>query len=412
MQNRASKPIFNMLYLFIQFLSLFLILFSQLGAFPGPDLDLLGPNAIKHEFNGIPEELFTSTHRLQQFFYREKYFVEQLRKILHRKVIKYQATNNISIYVKGFEDIVRSKQNDHAFMHNPLNAYNLVRHAAIGWGVIMKIFQKEVEMHLLLKSEVPHTIASLLERRREQIPGRADFKGICSGLVRLFDVYHYDLDSFIENSTLRINDQTWTANVKLTNWDLVQIAGCGIDHQIYGGGIDIMLSTFEKIVKRLLNKIFNTPSTPPFVSWNWSIKSLEDMLQLAMGKHDYWMDVSGTRSRSQSTNNILYYNIPPPERMFQYDGPEVKSIHIEDKASIINDWRIRGTEQEAKQYLQLCRGHDLRPMNVTKNLYCKYESRNIPYYVYGPRKLEVVSLLPYIVIIYEFITHHEAEGGY
>ena len=55
------------------------------------------------------------------------------------------------------------------------------------------------------------------------------------------------------------------------------------------------------------------------------------------------------------------------------------------------------------------RGIELRPANVTKTLYCKYETMGMPYYTYGPRKVEVVSLRPYIAVIHEFITDSETD---
>ena len=86
----------------------------------------VGQNIIDHDFNGIPTELYTSTHKLQDFFIRENYFIDQLRKIVNKKIMKYQTTENITKYITSFDDIVGSKQNDRTFMVNPLNAYHLV----------------------------------------------------------------------------------------------------------------------------------------------------------------------------------------------------------------------------------------------------------------------------------------------
>ena len=56
-----------------------------------------------------------------------------------------------------------------------------------------------------------------------------------------------------------------------------------------------------------------------------------------------------------------------------------------------------------EQALRLCNGEDLRPLSVRKSLQCKYVHRNVPYYRYGPRKVEVVSLTPYIAVMHDFI---------
>ena len=61
---------------------------------------------------------------------------------------------------------------------------------------------------------------------------------------------------------------------------------------------------------------------------------------------------------------------------------------------------VIGTGIETDMYMKLCRNIDLRPPKDTKELYCKYESKNKPYYMYGPRKVEIVSLSPYIAGTY------------
>ena len=71
------------------------------------------------------------------------------------------------------------------------------------------------------------------------------------------------------------------------------------------------------------------------------------------------------------------------------------------------DEKVMGTGIEKDMYIQLCRSIDLRPPKTTKDLQCKYESRGKPYYTYGPRKVEVVNLDPYIAVVHDFITNGE-----
>ena len=74
------------------------------------------------------------------------------------------------------------------------------------------------------------------------------------------------------------------------------------------------------------------------------------------------------------------------------------------------DEKIIESGVEKDMYIQLCRGIDLRPPKVTKDLFCKYESRKIPYYTYGPRKIEVVSFSPYIAVMHDFIMPSEMKS--
>jgi hypothetical protein len=77
---------------------------------------------------------------------------------------------------------------------------------------------------------------------------------------------------------------------------------------------------------------------------------------------------------------------------------------------VLNNARIIETRQETDQYMELCRSNDLRPESVTSKLYCKYESKGKPYYIYGPQKVEVVSLEPHIVVLHNFIMDGESKA--
>lgn len=50
-----------------------------------------------------------------------------------------------------------------------------------------------------------------------------------------------------------------------------------------------------------------------------------------------------------------------------------------------------------------------QPVNTTSQLYCRYVSNGSPVYLIGPLRLEVVSLVPYVVTIEGVVTAREAE---
>ena len=96
-----------------------------------------------------------------------------------------------------------------------------------------------------------------------------------------------------------------------------------------------------------------------------------------------------------SVNHVPYDKRLAKKKKFQ----QLKSQPIK-----LNDESIIHTGIEKEQYIQLCRGIDLRPPSVTKDLICKYEVGHSAYYKYGPRKVEIVSYSPYIAVMHDFIT--------
>jgi hypothetical protein len=59
--------------------------------------------------------------------------------------------------------------------------------------------------------------------------------------------------------------------------------------------------------------------------------------------------------------------------------------------------------------MELCRGRELRPPSLTARLRCFYAAGRHPLYRVGPLRLEVVSLLPRIVILHNFIPAADVE---
>ena len=180
---------------------------------------------------------------------------------------------------------------------------------------------------------------------------------------------------------------------ELTVWDAFKIGVKGTNKMFLGSGIDIMIHALEKA------KEDGMVTTPPFID-PLDIKVLKNLIKTAKTVHDQKLDRWGTRTPQHSTNVIPYDKRLAKKKKFASPKP---------KPTKLMDARIIDTRQEVEQYMQLCRGVELRPPNVTKDLTCHYESRGKPYYMYGPRKIETVSLRPHIVVIHDFITLTETK---
>lgn len=159
---------------------------------------------------------------------------------------------------------------------------------------------------------------------------------------------------------------------------------------LLGSGLDIMLEALDKAKS-------DGVTVPPFVD-TLDMKVLKNLIKTAKTVHDQKLDRWGPRTATHSVNPVPYDRRLAKKKKFQ--TPKSSPIKLMDN-------NILGTGIEKEQYIQLCRGDDLRPPKVTKDLYCKYESRNKPYYRYGPRKVEIVSHDPYIAVLHEFITDSE-----
>ena len=131
-------------------------------------------------------------------------------------------------------------------------------------------------------------------------------------------------------------------------------------------------------------------TVPPFVE-QLDMKVLKNLIKTAKTVHDQKLDRWGPRTLTHSANAVPY-----DKRL----AKKKKFLNSKQTDVILNDARIMDTGVEREQFIELCRGVELRPASVTKNLYCKYSDRNKPFYKYGPRKIEVISLDPHIAVIH------------
>ena len=83
--------------------------------------------AVQQDPNAGNAEIYTSMMDLENFFKEELEYVEDLRALYDKKLISFEAKQNIGAYIQSFEDVVGEQEEEPELMHNPINAYNLIR---------------------------------------------------------------------------------------------------------------------------------------------------------------------------------------------------------------------------------------------------------------------------------------------
>ena len=86
-------------------------------------------------------------------------------------------------------------------MANPLNAYNLIRHIAVGWLMVENALEEEKKHRQEVGAQLPKRVKKILARRKkEYIPDTKDLEGAATAIVRLHDFYR--LTSFFALVTI------------------------------------------------------------------------------------------------------------------------------------------------------------------------------------------------------------------
>ena len=118
--------------------------------------------------------------------------------------------------------------------------------------------------------------------------------------------------------------------------------------------------------------------------------------------HDQKLNLWGDRSDTHSTNPLPYAKQLAAKRKFARANQK-----REDDIELGNP-SIKPA-QKVYQFMQLCRGRELRPSEVTSQLYCRYTGGHQPAYRIGPLRLEIVSLQPRIAVIHNFLLDQEVD---
>ena len=117
-------------------------------------------------------EIYTSMHELTAFFEKERDYVEDLRAVVDKKLVSVEARGAVGAYVSSYEDVIGEQEEDESFLHNPLNVYGLIRHVAVGWGIVEEALGKEGQRQKGGGGNLPKRVRRVMARRkRDHIPG-------------------------------------------------------------------------------------------------------------------------------------------------------------------------------------------------------------------------------------------------
>jgi len=349
---------------------------------------------VKHERdpNHGKGEIYTSMKDLENFFKEELEFVDDLRSLYDKKLISMEAKGNVGAYIQSFEDVVGDQEEEPSIMHHPINAYNLLRHVAVGWSVVEDTLEQEVTRK---RENVGKRVMKVINRRdTHHIPDQPDVDGVAKGIVRLHDYYKFNTTTFVNEGVIENGDGFHETTGDLSVWDAFKIGVKGTNAMILGSGIQIL---DEALAKAQLEGV----TTPAFIE-ELDMKVLRNLVKTAKTVHDQKLDRWGDRTDGHSTNPLPYSKNLAKKKKF-----------MKNKDKMENNIKLEKIDlkpgQEKYQYMELCKGRDLRPVSVTSQLYCKYSKGAHATFTIGPLKVEIVSLRPYITIIHNFILDSEAD---
>ncbi|XP_069997545.1 prolyl 4-hydroxylase subunit alpha-1 [Penaeus vannamei] len=323
--------------------------------------------------------LATSTYHLSVLAQDEARAAVKLRALVEAM---FSAHEVLSRYLSSWEELVGAGVEAEGFASHPLHAYALTKHVSLGWP--------HVEAALQAVSNLSQDTEWLLSRSEKRgVPTGEDLATVAGGMARLHDYYSLNLTALAHARLVSaIDARPVPCGITPSALDLHRIGSEAVSHNVLNSGVDFLRAALDR-----------WDGNASFVKSADTFDRHRNLRQTDLRKvekfHDQILERKGPRSTFHSTY----------ERPFNKTLARKKKYHKKDEVVL---GELGNSIQGQKQYYRLCRGEDLRPVDVTSRLYCRYVTNGSPLYRIGPLRMEVQSLDPYVVTLEEVVTPSEA----
>uniref|UniRef100_A0A1Q3FSW3 procollagen-proline 4-dioxygenase n=1 Tax=Culex tarsalis TaxID=7177 RepID=A0A1Q3FSW3_CULTA len=307
-------------------------------------------------------EFYTSVVRMEQLLQTELAILDRLDafivksedqlRLLKRKRDRFHA------------EISGAAENPIPFVSNPISAFLMTKRLVKDYWEVDALIRKGVGVEVIAGSTV--------------LPSEEDLQGIAEGLSRLQEVYKMKAVELALGKVYGHNPVR-----ELTVEECYRIGKAMAQGQCFANANQ----WFREALLRL--RVEESLGVSRFEILDYYSYSLSEV-----GRYKEALEL---------TNELLEINST-------YVGGIVKKKVIEDWLYRIEKSgrkRKRPTSALLTLYEKLCRGDYVRPVEVTSQLFCRYETSASAFLQLAPLKQEAINLDPFIVIYHEAVTDRE-----
>ncbi|XP_035233054.1 prolyl 4-hydroxylase subunit alpha-2-like [Stegodyphus dumicola] len=321
----------------------------------------------------VQADIFSSTAHLQNLLHLERHLVTTLHDYIDKTEMKLsQVKRYLNLFYDSYQDVLEDKvpvpSDGEDMVANPLQAYQLVKRLAVDWNFIRSA----------MSTDDWFPVRKLIRDYRQLMPNKDDLQGAALALVRLQDTYKLNMTDVARGDVLGVPQGT-----TLTARDLLYLG----------------------------KQSFNAGYYAHAIRW------LEEALSQA--------HLEGNRTASVAEINAFYQSaIEMHDRLFElpdidlsdYDTfgyPLHGNLSLRRAAVATGHQSELGPDisvhDEQANYMALCRGERLRSTAEESKLFCRTETRNHPYLLLRPLRIEERSIKPYVVVFHDLLTENQTE---
>jgi len=321
-------------------------------------------------------EVFSSVADMQAVFQLERSLVN----ILLDYASKLQGKlSRIKKYVSEFESVLHEgagarnqEELTERLVGNPIHAYNLIRRFSIDVGNIERDIQED--------DWAASSVAVQKLRLGSVAPKESDLHGAAQALIRLQDVYELDISALAEGKIGRRQTRA-----RLSAQDCLFMG----KHCYNGGVLSRSIEWFEEAWMLAGEEENSTVSQD----------QVKQFLDHAAKEHDERV------LKGESSGNLFprpVYEEPPQEQRSNMLRSRRKMV-----ARNVSDLSRMDQTDDAFNFAALCRGEEMRAQALISSLSCWFDSRNEPWLMLQPVRVELVHRQPDIWLFHDVISGWE-----
>ncbi|XP_023331148.1 uncharacterized protein LOC111703442 [Eurytemora carolleeae] len=267
---------------------------------------------------------------------------------------------------------------DEKKMEDPVKAYLLIRHTALGWESVHLKLVENIE-------KINKVIRGVELREMEKLPDMRDLEGAALGLGRLVSYYGQGQDN---------QDSSFVSKLKeLNSFDLaIAAAQSANQEELYDAAYDYMTMLEQSI------KMADQKDTQLLQSLGFSISDIPGYKKSIGTAHDNKLRKGGVRSGLKHQQILSKTTINQPVQEIT-DLPSYQTVERRG-ANLL-------TQIAERQMVELCRMKRRRISST--NLKCSFISTDSIQTLLAPFKAEEVHMNPDIVIIKQIFSEVECE---
>ncbi|XP_068632631.1 prolyl 4-hydroxylase subunit alpha-2-like [Battus philenor] len=291
---------------------------------------------------------------------------------------------NLGVYrkehVKAMEDVPD-------YLSNPINAFTLIKRLTTDLNVIEKNIKDATEY--VKNVTIYHTDV--------KYPTEEDLKGAAQALTRLQNTYQLDIAKLAEgrfsgeSSGMKNQEITFT----MTTSDCYELGLTLYNEKDIQNAVRWMMEALRKYDEE--NNIYNFTKANILEYISYCHYLLDDN-QAALDWTNKLLELDPKNERALM--NVQYYRKHIAEKKLNKNGAEEINKVKEEETYIGYDRRM---------YESLCRGEIDIPGVISKRLRCSYLTKNHPFLLLAPIKVEQIYIEPDVFLYHQVISDEEIE---